>query len=78
MLILKCTAGWVGVRVVRWLQLLCLHLIIFIEVLTCVPDDLAEIKAEIEWEGTVVWGLGFVSVKYRLEKHHKFRSQPLY
>lgn len=25
----------------------------------------------------MVWGLGSVAVKYRLEKHHKFRAQPL-
>lgn len=33
--------------------------------------------APIEREGTVVWGLGLVAVKYRLEKLHKFRAQRL-
>lgn len=33
---------------------------------------------QIEREGAVVWGLGFVAVKYRLEKNLKLRAQPLY
>lgn len=48
--------------------------------ITCVADELAEIKAKRKLNGRGPWsgGLGVVAVKYRLEKHRKFRSQPLY